>query len=241
LLLYRIRSRAYCSLLPALLGSAGPLQAEERWTPTIEVASTLPMDVAERMSLEAPNRLHARASIGVMPGPYTNLVTNAVVRFGGYDEAEADIVRQALGKSLVLRVQGGFRPFERLGFYLDVGYARVSLGGDLAGDEVLVLGRGAIVPQDATSPTRHYEVSSTLHLVVLEIGWQQPLTDWLVVRGALGFAGTQDANSSIKPLYQPGDPQFIQRYCDQAAEYLDRLYKDYVYTPTLTFGAGVRF
>jgi hypothetical protein len=230
-----------CACFCALLLHAARASSEERWTPTIEVVTTAPLDVAERVSLEAPGRLHLRSSVGVMPGPYAGLINNAIVALGGFSDSEAEVVHQVLDRSLVLRLQGGFRPFEQLGLYFDVGYALLSLSGDLSGNEVLLLGRGAIPPQDATSSLRHYEVSSKLHLVVLEIGWEQPIFDWLFMRGALGFAGTQAAHSRIEPLFPSPDAEFLQLYCDEAAKYLDRLYKQYVYTPTITVGVGVQF
>jgi hypothetical protein len=236
----RLRRIVVCAFVLSF-SCACPAWAAERWTTAIEVASTLPLDVGERVSLEAPNRLHIRASLGVMPGVYADWINDAVVAFGGYSEHEALAVRRALGKSLVFRVQGGFRPFSNLGLYFDVGYSRMQLTGALTGTDVLLLGQGAIPPQDSTSPLRHYEVSSTLHLVILEIGWEQPVLDWLFVRGALGFAGTEGASSRIKPLFSPSDARYVQTYCDLAADYLDGLYAKYVYGPTLTLGAGVRF
>src|SRR5688500_16206538 len=89
--------------------------AEERWTPSVELTTTVPLDVAERVSLEAPNRLHLRAGIGVMP--YASLIDKVIKGFGGYGEAEAAVIKEALSKSLVFRVQGGFRPFPELGLY----------------------------------------------------------------------------------------------------------------------------
>lgn len=213
--------------------------AEGRWTPSIELVTTVPLDVAERVSLEAPNRLHLRASIGVMP--YANLIDKVIKGFGGYGDAEAAVIKEALSESLVFRAQAGFRPFDELGLYLDVGYSLITLGGDLDGNDVIVLGRGAIAPQDATSPFRHYRVSSTLHLVVLELGWEQALLDWLMVRGAIGFAGAQGASSSIEPTFSDVNAALLNAYCEQAAEYLDQLYTTYVYTPTLTLGVGVKF
>lgn len=225
--------------LAGLLLVCTSANAEERWTPSVELTTTIPLDVAERVSLEAPNRLHLRASIGVMP--YASLIDKVIKGFGGYGDAEAEVIRQALSKSLVFRVQGGFRPFADLGLYLDVGYSLVTLGGDLNGNDVIVLGRGAIAPQDATSSFRHYRVSSTLHLVVLELGWEQALLDWLFVRGAVGFAGAQGASSTIEPTFSDIEAELLRAYCEQSAEYLDQLYTTYVYTPTLTLGVGVRF
>lgn len=227
------------ALSAGVLLACNNASAEERWTPSVELVTTIPLDVAERMSLEAPNRLHLRASIGVMP--YASLIDKVIQGFGGYGEAEAEVIKQALSRSLVFRVQGGFRPFAHLGLYMDVGYSLITLGGDLNGDDVIVLGRGLIAPQDATSPFRHYKVSSTLHLVVLEVGWEQPLLDWLMVRAALGFAGAQGASSSIEPTFSDVDATLLKAYCEQTAEYLDQLYTTYLYTPTLTLGVGVRF
>ncbi|HMJ11540.1 MAG TPA: hypothetical protein VK524_09025 [Polyangiaceae bacterium] len=230
---------AALACLGALLLLNTRARAEGRWTPSVELTTTVPLDISERVSLEAPNRLHLRAGIGFMP--YASLIDRVIQGFGGYGAAEAEVIKQALSKSLVFRVQAGFRPLPELGLYMDVGYSLITLGGDLDGNDVIVLGRGFIAPQDATSPFRHYRVSSTLHLVVLEIGWEQPILPWLFARGALGFAGAQGASSSIEPTFSDVDSALLNAYCDQAAEYLDQLYTTYVYTPTLTLGLGVRF
>jgi hypothetical protein len=232
---------AQFAAVAAACAHATRARAEERWTPSLELATTMPVDIAERVSLEAPNRLHARASIGIMPDAYSSLINNVISGLGGFDDMESQVVHKALGRSLVFRVQAGFRPFEHLGLYFDVGYSRLSLGGDLTGSDVLALGGGAIPPQDATSPLKHYAVSSRFDLVVAEIGWEQPLASWLFVRGALGFLGAEGVSSEIKPLFAPADLAYLQAYCDQAAKYLDRLYAKHVYAPTLTLGAGVKF
>ncbi len=213
---------------------------EKNWHLGAEVVTDLPVDVALRISSEAPYRLRLSTSFGLLPGPYVQLINAVIVEAGGYNEATADIIEAALSTSFVWRTQLGWRFVPDWGFYADVGYGLVTLGGGLSGAELLGIATGSAPP--VNDQTREFDVTSTLHLLVIEAGYEWTLLDdHLVIRAAAGFAGALGASTSVEPQFTPLVPFAINAYTDATATYLDDLYTSYVFTPTVTIGAGYRF
>ncbi|MBI4700951.1 MAG: hypothetical protein HY744_07285 [Deltaproteobacteria bacterium] len=211
-----------------------------------EAATNVATDVGVRLSLEVPLRLRFSTSVGVLPGPYVDLINAVVVAAGGYDESTAELVRGALSKSLVWRTQVGWRFHPDWGFYLDAGYALAALGGGVTGQDVLVLATGKPAPQEAGQKLDKlsFSVGSRLHLLVAEAGYEWLLWDRLVIRAAAGFAGTVAAKTKAEAQFSTGRAKIdalITEFGNYGAAYLDDIYTSYVYTPTITVAAGYRF
>ncbi len=208
----------------------------------IEAQTNLPLDVGARISAEFPHRLQLSTSLGGLPGGYVDIVNAAVVSAGGYDESDAEIVRDALQRALVWRTHVGWRITKRRGLYVQAGYGLVTLGGNAAGGDVLSL----ITGDDLLAGQGNdlVELHSTLHMVDAEIGWQfLALQGNLSIRTALGFAGTVGART--RASVQGGTrPPRVQAALEDAADfvegYLDDIYTKYVFTPVITVGVGYR-
>ncbi len=217
----------------------GPLPAARAdWSLSVEGLSDLPVQVGGRVQLEIPGRLHLSTSLGVLPKPYVELINAVVVAAGKYDQDTADLIEQCLQNSMVWRLHLGWRPFADYGFYLELGYGLVTLGGGLSGEELIELATGKTLPED---DGRTYDVSSTLHMIDAELGWRFVLWQDLTLRVALGFTGTLWAKTNVEPDFPVFFPHVIEAFTRPAERYLNDKYTTYVFMPTVTVALGWRF
>ncbi len=221
----------------------GPARADDDskdWHLGAEIATDLPVDLAARISVEAPYRIRLSTSFGLLPGPYVQLINAVIVEAGGYGQSTAEVIESALNRSFVWRTQLGWRFAPDWGFYTDVGYSLVTFGGGVSGTETLTLATGIAVPFDDSLVV--FDVDSTLHLLVVEAGYEWTLFgDHLLIRLAAGFAGTIGSSTTVEPQFKPLLPMLVGSYAKDTAEQLDDIYTSYVFTPTITVGAGYRF
>jgi len=226
-----------CTLVILL---AMPVAAGE-WTVTGETLTDVPIQVGGRLNLQGPLGLQASTSLGVLPGPYVDLINVIVVAAGGYDRQTADLVKSSLRNSLIWRLHLGWKPWAEHGFYFEVGYTLAALGGGLEGEQLITLSTGVEPPITDPTSGREYEVSSMLHLIDLELGWRWLLWRGLTIRLAAGFAGTLGAQTTVSPNYRPVAHQAVERFCQASATYLDDIYTSYVFTPVFSVAAGWSF
>lgn len=212
-------------------GRAEPDASPIRWY--AEAATDVPIYVGARTELEIPHRLLLWTSLGVLPGPYIELIDDAAQAFGGYDDATSALVTSSLESSLVWRLHAGWRPFPREGFSVTVGYTLATLGGSTTGGEIL---QAALDLDAPPSGGAQYDIQSTLHLVGVELGWRIRL--WKAVHGrlALGFVGTVGTNTQVDTDGSRGS----QRLAPELAAYLDGIYTQYVHTPYIGLSLGPR-
>jgi hypothetical protein len=201
------------------------------------------MSIGGKITLEGPLRLRLNTSIGFLPPFYVDLINAVVVGVGGYNEQTAELIKMALSSSLVWRTHLGWRPFARHGFYFEAGYTLVSLGGGVGGEELIAVVTGKPAPQSSTNSSLNYSVHSTLHILDIELGWEWILWKHLTLRAGLGFAATIASKTSVQPQFSPRpiSANAIKQFSDQSAEYLDTLYKTYVFTPVISIAVGYRF
>ncbi len=217
-------------------------QAQQRWHLSVVALTDVPIHVGGQLTVEMPYRIRASTSLGVLPGPYVDLINAVVVAAGGYDDATAEIIANALHRSLVWRLHVGWRPFRRHGLYFEVGYTLITLGGQMTSEDVLVLATGQPSPIGGTAAgERGYDIGSTLHMIDVEVGWELLFWDHFVVRFALGFAGTVGAHTETEPNYDSLIPRVADEFGAAAGAYLDEVYRSYVFSPVLSVALGYRF
>jgi hypothetical protein len=156
----------------------------DRWMLALEAALHAPSDVSLQASAEFPFRLRVSGGVGLMP---VDWVTNFIANATSDDEARAILSLPAY-RGTIWRAQVGYRPFRKLGFYFEGGYAHVDIHGSLTlsgspfADELGV--RGA------------YSVDSSLDLWLLEAGHQWKLGERGVIALGLGVMSTFHANTT---------------------------------------------
>jgi len=228
-------------LLASMLVAAAYGWADEvpsPWHLQVEALTEVPIDVGARILVEGPARLRLSSGLGVLPSPYVDLINDAVVAFGGYNQQTADLIASSLSSSLVWRTHLGWRPFPRAGFLFDVGYGLVTLGGGVNASDAIAAAAGRNAPAKPGATT--YNVGSTLQMIDADLGWEwKCLGDHLVIEGALGFSGTLAASTSATPQGTAG--RFKDAFGTEAASYLNGLYTSYVFTPVITAAVGYRF
>lgn len=157
------------------------------WTLGLEAAGTAPTDLGAEVGLETPFGLRLAGGYGFMPAASLAWLRGSSVSVG---DARATIdTADASGR--ILRLKAGLRPFRRFGLYLDGGYARAEL-------EATVDVTGSI--QNVGSISGGYHAASSVDLWLFELGYQWKLENRLLVGLGIGFMGTMNARTTIRPL-----------------------------------------
>jgi len=135
---------------------------------------------------------------------------------------------------------GWLATISRLGSVLRCWLQPGYLGGGVNGSELLALATGIALPK-GNEADRAFTVASTLHMLVIEAGYEWHLFDHFTIRGALGFAGVLGATTEVTPDYAPRFPVAVESFTADSEVYLNDIYISYVFTPTITVGLGYRF
>jgi hypothetical protein len=205
---------------------------------SLEVVTNAPVDVGVRAMTETPFRLRIGTGFGVIPGAYLGLVNDTVSAMGAYDARTAGIIDGSFEGGTVWRSQVGFRPFPGAGFYVDGGYALVSLSGSVYGSDVSApdLVVDGTVVRDAG-----YGIDTTLHMWLLEVGWNAEIRDRLVLGAALGVMGVISANTRAEPNFEQGKSATARSLSAEGTRRIDETLERYGYVPTLTLRVGYDF
>lgn len=197
------------------------------------------MSIGVRGQVEAPFRLRLSTTLGVMPGPYVGAINGFLVGVGAYNQATADLIREALATSLMWRTHLGYRPFRAHGLTVEAGYGLVALGGGASAAELITAMTGQAVPDQADA--KNFKIGSALHMLDVELGWEWVLFRHLFVRAAVGGAFTLGSSTTITPDFQPRAPRAIAIFTRAGESYLDDTYRSYVFTPVVSMWAGWAF
>ena len=194
-----------------------------RWMLSLEGAVHAPTDLGVQASVEVPFRLRVFGGFGVMP---VNWITGFIA--GATRDERAKAVLQLPDYSgTIWRAGLGYRPFKRLGLYLDAGYAHVGIHGsfdvpeNLLGEE-LGVGGG-------------YTVDTSLDLWLLEAGYQWQIARRGVVALGVGVMSTVHASTTIGAVGgAPRTSEFVS-----GAERANDALESYGTIPFVTLRVGV--
>jgi hypothetical protein len=225
--------------LLAGVGTGAEAREERRWLLGVEASTDFPLLLGGRLSVEGPGRLRLSTSLGYLPPAYPRAVNDVAVRLDLYERGRAELIEDGLNRALVWRTMVGWRPFPAAGFYVDVGYGLVALGGEVNSEAVLAELTGITPPGGVAD--REYQVRSVLHMGNVELGWRWLLGSRWTARTGLGAAFTLDANSRVEPLFTPLFPPLTRAFTSLAEGYLDDTYQRFVHVPTLSFSLGYTF
>lgn len=212
---------------------------DSSWAFSVEGVTNAPVDIGGRLSLETPFRLRLSTGLGIVPGGYLGLINNAVEATGAYDELVAGLVNTGFDRGRVWRTQLGIRPFKNSGFYIDGGYARVSLAGSLFGSDVSSLAN-SIEIEGQNVGDAGYDLRSTIDMWLVEIGGQWTVADHLLVGFGVGVMGTVRARSRAIPNFEAGQQVAVETISQTAVDDFDGQLEKYGYVPTLTLRIGYR-
>lgn len=228
-----------CGLALATLLTCTTARAESPWRLTSYLSTSVPTEVALRATVETPYRFRLTTSVGLLPEPYLALSNAILVGAEAYNQATADLIEAALGYGLVWKLRAGWRPFAKLGLYVELGYMLATLGGGASGQEIIAGASGQ--PPPASGGGRQYDLAATTHLIDLEIGWRFDLFKqrlWLLV--AVGYSGVLGATATVTPDFASSSPRLTAAFANASAAYLVDVLTTYVHTPTVTVAIGYR-
>jgi hypothetical protein len=189
---------------------------------SLEAVTRVPIDAGVQVGFETPFGLRLFGGYGWVP--YMDVLTGIVVSAG-----DRNLITAFMDGSHVTgdsaRLVVGWRPFRRLGAYIDGTYAHLRLAAT------------ATVPpmtfQQFEFPGGAYAARTGVDLWGVELGYQGELERRVVLGAAAGLTGAFDSRTSITPSGSaPNDPAL-----PAAAERVDRAFRTHV-VPTLTLRLG---
>ena len=204
----------------------------------VEAVTNAPVDIGARVTAETPFRLRVASGFGVVPDAYLGVVNGVVSGMGAYDGRTADIIDGALEGGSVWRTQLGFRPFPRAGFYVDGGYALVHLSGSIYGSDVAA---PDVVIAGTDVRNAGYDLHTTVHMWLIEAGWQAHVLERMVLGAALGVQGTIASDTDATPNFEQGRTAAGRSMSAQAVRDIDDILETYGYVTTLTVRFGYDF
>ena len=213
--------------------AAAELPARRPWRLTAEVVTDFPVFLGAEATLELPGRFLFGAGIGGVPNGYLQATSELVIAVASLDGPEAEVVTESLSGSWVARVFVGWRPFARHGFFVRLGYAAINLSGQL--DDATSIATITRLPRAAAAGGAA-NLDSTLHGLDALVGYRW-VFGGLSVRVGLGLFATLGASASIS-VESPLNPSLTAQLAREGEDYLEDIYRSYVFTPSLGIGVG---
>jgi hypothetical protein len=212
---------------PASDSSKPPLptpRGPDQWLLALEGVLRVPSDVGVQAGVEFPFRLRVFTGIGYMP---VDWLTGFIAEVTPNREARA-VLSLPSYSGTVFRMQLGVRPFRKLGFYVDGGYAHMSIRGTYTPDEMLA---------EELDIDGGFAVDSGLDLWLVELGHEWIIARHGVIALGLGVMSTFDAKTRSSMTGGAPRPPELARGEELANEALEK----YGTIPFLTFRAGIDF
>lgn len=221
-----------------------PPGREEGFHLDLLVGTAFPVDAGARVMLEMPHRIRTEIDVGFMPGPYQDAIQAALVGAGAYDEDTSQVIADSLRSAFSLYAGVGWRPLPREGFFFDLGYRYVALGGSSTAEDALIAGSGQEPPAslpDSEDPA--WRVRSQLHQFGLHLGWEFVPVRNLSIRIRLGTAITASARSRITPGFDASriDPEEIREFTSPSEAWLQDQLRRYGHVPVIGLDLGYRW
>ena len=202
-----------------------------------------PIMIGGGMGLETSDRIRADVSGGILPGPYWDAVNGALVAFDVYSELTAELIDVLLNGALVLRTEGGWRPWADRGVFFTLGYQHIALAGDTT--DLRLFGDGIdsdLLDRAAEDSTLDVRVRP--HMLLGRVGVEHTIRESIELRLTLGFAYTVASSSTVESIREAATPAgaAIQEEVSTAAEaYLNDVFTSWVHVPMIGVSGGYRF
>ncbi len=233
----KVRAPAIALLLATAmapsLASANPFHLQ------LTASTDAPLAVGLRGDLELPGRLRVAVAGGFAPQPYINVMNNVLTAAGG--SQGGGLYGFTVESASAWRVHAGWRPFSGAGLLLMGGYGRLSMDGAVNARTLITSITGVAPPASVPEANGVYDVSSSLHMVDAELGWEFTMfDDRLVIQTAVGVGFTVAANTTIQPRFTSSTPGAAAART-RAQEDFDSTLRRYGVVPTISLSLGYRF
>ncbi len=204
-------------------------RVSDDWMLSVEAVTHAPLDIGLQLGFEA-GPLRLSGGYGRVPRAYLRLVTRAAGNASGADPLATALINDGFQGGYTWRIQGGLRPFGKLGLYLDAGYARVALSGSLDSS--------ALVAADQLGVQGGYNIDTVLQMWLVELGYQAHIGGHVVVAIGAGVMGTFAADTNITT--KSGSVR-LPNVDSSTTSTVNTLLEEHGYLPTLTLRAGFDF
>jgi len=165
-------------------------ERDRRWHAGIGIGADIPVDALNvGFVIQAPSGLRLSSSVGFLTDVFLGLMDDG-------DQA-ASVMHAALRNSVVWRTHLGVKPWNTHGFYAAAGYSLCSFGGAITSGAAISVLLDRMLPVDLGSDSVVH-MSSTLHALDLEAGWEWSIARHFTVRTAIGAAMVLAASTSLQ-------------------------------------------
>jgi hypothetical protein len=196
------------------------------WMLSLEGVTHAPIDAGFQAGLETPIGLRLFAGYGWVPSAYLGVWSGVASSLSSDARAQA-LFQSGFDSGTSWRIAAGLRPFHNLGLYLDVGYSALDIRGSVAASDLSGSAGLGAVPGD-------YQVRSSLHMWLAELGYQGIIADRVVLAMGVGVMGTLSAHTTVTAEGgAPKDPALAD-----VASKVDSALESHGVTPTLTVRLG---
>ena len=202
---------------------------------SLELLTQAPLFAGAGLTLRTKKGMRMGVGAGVLPGLYIATINDTATSLDLYPKETATLIEGVLARSLVMTAQVGWGGADGSGFFVDLGYAVVALGGSASGQEALgEMSDVDITELAAAAADQDYAIDSMLHMVRVEVGWIWRLGARVDLRASIGGAFTAAAQTTITPPGGGGGAldRFRRRLAKAAEDELDATYTRDVHTPT---------
>lgn len=200
---------------------------------TVGVGTDVPLGLGALVDAEVGPRIRFGVSAFWLPPGYVALADEVGQAAGGYNDITSALVRAATENALTLRLRSGWRPFADQGFFVEVSYTLLALGGAFSSEDLA----GASGQDPMGSDEAGWDLSSTVHQVGFELGWRFVLPRQLSLRVGIGASFTVAADVSAESR-DPQRPMITDAIAVVGAEYLEQTYTRYVHVPVVSLAVG---
>lgn len=214
----------------------------DRFAVDLGVGTVVPLYLGVQAQAELTARILIRAEIGWMPGSYVDIINAGATALNAYNDETADLLRDGIEDSLILRFSAGHRPLEDYGLEILAGYTLGTLGGSAATVEVVEAVIGSNLSNVNVNSASDIDLSSTMHAAHVELAYRWIVGDDWVLRASVGYvhvfsSSTQaDLNLPAGRLREASTTPL-----PEVEAYLDDLYTSYVRSPVVGVIASYRF
>lgn len=162
------------------------------WHFGIDVGADIPVDALNvGFVLQAPSGLRLSSSVGFMSDVFLGRMDAP-----GGDHTATVLMHAALSDSTVWRTHLGMKPWKTHGFYASAGYSLCTFGGTVTSGDALSALVDRMLPFGLGSmPLVH--MTSTLHALDLEAGWEWSIAHRFKFRTAISAATVIASSTSL--------------------------------------------
>ncbi|MEZ4704886.1 MAG: hypothetical protein R3A11_06845 [Bdellovibrionota bacterium] len=207
------------------------------WHIEPEIGTSIPVSLGAKVSAMSPLRVGLRTGVGFTPSGYVSIANSVAQSFGAYDDATASLIKAAASNAFYFSTQVVYRFGETQGFEIAAGYSLMSGAGNSSAVNVIEAATGRSFPSAPGTTPAHLQ--STLHNLAVDIGYRWVVKDRLQIAGALGLVKPLGSSTSVS--VQGAGPIVSQAIENAVDQYLNNIYQQYVYIPTISLGFSYVF